>query len=233
MDVSSPRLKLLKAFAKDIAETTILDTDTSLIQLTKNLVSLIGQKASEMNLLFSLVTLDSLQLKEYYDDIFMNHNGVVALSDVDIEEAAEAVKRSRGILTAFKETREFEVNFQKGKSKIPPSYFHSRSGSFTPETKAMIFAIRYIKDRESQAKNIKQSLKKNCSFRAFATDLNIVEAKLINLGLLIRERREKRLNNNAGVRVYTYYKCVYNPLLDAHKEFLSKFQIIYPGELIA
>ena len=46
-----PKLKLLWELAKNLAEETYTEADASLEQLEKNLVSVIGQKSVEMNLL--------------------------------------------------------------------------------------------------------------------------------------------------------------------------------------
>ena len=165
------KLKLMRQRAKQIAEETMSDADTSVEQLSKNLRSIIGQKAAEMNLLFSLVTRNSQAIAAYYEDVFEAHSGYVELSNRDIEEAAVAVRRSREIFLSFMDAHQFEETFIKQKSKIPKTFFMKRNLHLTQKTQAMIFAIRYIKGRKSEAKSLKQSLKKNC------TDIGAVSMK--------------------------------------------------------
>ena len=62
-------------------------------------------------------------LRTFYITILNNHGGIIQLDRIDIVEAAEAVRRSRKIIHAYREAQEFEDNFIRLRSKIPKSYF--------------------------------------------------------------------------------------------------------------
>ena len=134
----------------------------------------------------------------------------IDLCRVDITKAAECVCRSRKIFQAFNEAKEFEENFLKVQSKIPKTYFVRTNLSITTAIKAMIFTVHYIKNRETAAKSIKQSLKKNCSFKAFKEDLTKALTSLRDLGLLTTELREnvrkRDLNGNVVLRTESFFK---------------------------
>ena len=69
-----PKLKFLRQIAEEIAERSYTDVDCSMKQLTKNLISIIGQKSVEMNLLAKLATLAPAELRTYFNDIFSIHD---------------------------------------------------------------------------------------------------------------------------------------------------------------
>ena len=140
--------------ATQIAEETITDADTSMLQLSKNLISLISQKSAEMNLLHCLLSNTSEMLQEYFTDIFTHHQGRVELCREDINEAAESIRRSRKISIAFNEAQDFEDNFLKLQSKIPKNFFIRTNVNNTTETKAMIFTVGYIKGRQKLHQNL-------------------------------------------------------------------------------
>ena len=112
---ASPKLKLLWELAKNVAEETYTEADTSMEQLEKNLVSVIGQKSVEMNLLATLASRAPEEIMNYYDKIFKEHGAKVELDSQDIIEAVECVRRSRKIFMALQEAAEFVVNFMKQK----------------------------------------------------------------------------------------------------------------------
>ena len=122
-NVQIPKLTLLRDYAKQIANDTFTEADSSIEQLEKNLRSLIGQKAVEFNLLASLVTRTSNQLRQHYTVVFDQNQGKEELEERDITDAFHAVKRSRQIFQAFLEAEEFEENFLRQKPKIPKSFF--------------------------------------------------------------------------------------------------------------
>ena len=229
------KLKLLRQVARDIADDTISDAETSVDQLAKNLRSIIGQKAAEMNLLYSLVTRDSQEIKTYYEDIFEHHSGYEEICTRDIEEAAVLVRRSRQIFLAFMAAHEFEETFTKMRAKIPKTFFMRSNIHLPKKTQAMIFTIRYIKGRKSQAKSVKQSLKKNCTFKAFAFDVNDIIFALTDLLVLKIEQRQVRMkrlvNGEPVVRNAGFYVPMFDDKNEAHRVFLEQFQGVYPGEL--
>ena len=140
-------LKFLQDVALDIAEDTFNESDCTVTQLTRNLISLIGQKSVEMNMLSRFITMNCDELMNYYTNIFNNHAGIVQLEKIDIEEAAESVRRSRKIILSFREAREFEENFIKNRSRIPKSYFVRTELPLTKLNKAMIFVVHYIQGK--------------------------------------------------------------------------------------
>ena len=60
-------MQLLHELATEIAEETFSESDTSTQQLERNLVSLIGQKSVEMNMLANLVSMKCDELKTHYE----------------------------------------------------------------------------------------------------------------------------------------------------------------------
>ena len=140
------------------------------------------------------------------------------------------------------DAQEFEHNFVKHKSKIPKTYYHQAKIEISLEQKAMIFVLHYIGERKSQAKHVKQFLKKNSTFCSFAISLNRVLQLLIEKGILSTERRVKRSRvlNQIGphaneVRIVerrmTFFKIQYDQGNEEHKRFLEMYQVIYPGEI--
>ena len=241
-DNNQPILNYLHMLAHQIAEETYNTMDTSMQQLERNLVSLIGQKSVEMNMLANLCSMNSEELRKYYTDIFNLHDGVVNISRVDLTEAAELVRRSRKICLAFQEACDFEENFVKLRSKIPRTFFVRTGIQMSTVKKAMIFVLHYLITKKTSARHVKQSLKRNSSFLAFAVDMSAVLTQLTDLGLLTTERRVKRrrvVNEiRRGVneirmieRTDNYFKVIYNPQDERHKEFLTCYQIVYPGEV--
>ena len=108
--------------------------------------------------------------------------------------------------------------------------------------KGMIFAVNYIDGKTAPAKSVKQSLKKNASFSAFAVDVNVVLTEITNLGILGEVRRVKRkrvvIPRGRGVnevniveRPVKYYTIRFDENDESHKNFLQLYQIIYPGSL--
>ena len=133
-----PKLQFLRQVAQDMAEKTYTDGDCSIEQLTKNLISLIGQKSVEMHMLANLASMNSDEIRAHYTKICTEDDGAVELDRIDIVEAAEVIRRSRTILLAFKEAQEFENNFIKHKAKIPKTYFHRKAVQISNKKKAMI-----------------------------------------------------------------------------------------------
>jgi len=232
-----PKLMVLRKFAKEIAQQTHTEADSSTEQLEKNLRSLIGQKAVEFNLLGSLVSRSALQIREYYTNVFTEHHGRIELDECDITEASHTVRRSRRIFQAFLEAEEFEENFLRHKSKMPKAFFIKRNLSLPPLSLAMIFALHYIRGKKTEAKSIKQSLAKNSFFKAFAIKLPEVVAGLTALGVLNTERRMVRKKRDRdGVQVerhVPFFVTLYDADNAAHRLFLEQYQGIYPGEVIA
>ena len=85
----------------------------------------------------------------------------------------------------------------------------------------MIFVLHYLIDKRTSVRHVKQSLKKNASFLAFAIDVNAILTQLTDLGVLTTERRVKRrrvVNEvHRGVnevriveRPDTFFKIIYN-----------------------
>ena len=127
--VGKENLVMLRNHAQEIAENTFSEGDSSIDQLSKNLRSLIGQKAAEMNLLANLITRNPQELRDYYHTIFQQQGGLQMLSRVDITEAVECVRRSRNIYVAYLEAAEYEHNFARGNKEI--SKIFSSSGCST------------------------------------------------------------------------------------------------------
>ena len=175
--------------------------------------------------------------RAYFTRIFVQKRGFVELSRDDINEAAESVRRSRKIFLAFVEAKEFENNFLKTKSKIPKTFFRSMNVPITNARKAMLFAVKYIHGRKTIAKSIKQSLKKNCSFKAFNEDLDTTITTLQTMDLLRTEMRQHRgkrdVNGNVMIRKERFFLLNFNNDNEDHKKFLSQYQVIYPGEIFA
>ena len=93
------------------------------------------------------------------------------------------------------------------------------------------------------AKHVKQFLKKNSSFRAFGVDLNVIQRKLTEMGLLTTERRVKRrrivrelepLVNEVRIveETNTFFKIQFDNSNIEHTSFLEKYQVLYPGETL-
>ena len=132
------------------------------------------------------------QLRDYYTNILDNRDGVVLIARLDLSEAVELVRRSRKIILAFQEAREFEENFLKLKSKIPRTYFYRGAIQISTLKKAMVFVLHYTINKKTAVRHVKQSLKKNASFKVFAVDMNEILTRLLQLGVHTIERRVKR-----------------------------------------
>ena len=195
-----------------------------------------------MHMLAKLCTLDCEQLRDYYTNIFEQRGEVAVISRLDLTEAAELVRRSRKIFLAFQETREFEENFIKLKSKIPRTFFLRTAIPISTVKKAMIFVLHYILDKRTAARHVKQSLRKNASFKVFAVDMNDILMRLTDLGVLTTERRIKRRRVVNEIRpgvneiridenVDTFFKAVFDEQNEQHTDFLQSYQIVYPGEI--
>ena len=239
----SDNFRYLKSLAGQIADQTYSDYDTSVEQLGRNLKSLIGQKSVEMHMLGKLCTMNCDELRTYYADRFNNHDGRIFIESIDITEAGELVLRSRKIMMALIEAQEFEKNFIRLRKRIPETFFLRQSMVLTRIRKAMVFVLHYISTKKSAARHIKQSLKKNATFRAFSVDMDTVLRKLITLGVLTTEPRVKRRRVVHEVRPRvneirvvelrdTYFKLFFDNANADHKEFLETYQIIYPGAVL-
>ena len=143
--VGNAKLIILRNYAQEIAENTFSEGDSSINQLAKNLRSLIGQKAAEMNLLANLITRNSQELREYYHNIFHQHAGLQELSRVDITEAVESVSRSRKIYVAYLEAAEYENNFATGNKHMSKIFAPPACGNLSPIRKVLIFTLHYVK----------------------------------------------------------------------------------------
>ena len=176
--VGNANLIILRNHAQEIAENTFSEGDSSINQLAKNLRSLIGQKAAEMNLLANLITRNSQELREYYHNIFHQHAGLQVLSRVGITEAVESVSRSRKIYVAYLEAAEYENNFATGNKHMSKIFAPPACGNLSSIRKVLIFTLHYVKNRKSESISVKQFLKKNITFKAFAQDLDEVLNKL-------------------------------------------------------
>ena len=233
----SRKLAQIKTYAHEIANETFCSADSSIKQLTKNLVSILGQKCAEFNLLHRICTMNEVQLKEHYGTIFADQHGYEEVNNNDITEAVEAVRRSREIFKCFQEANDFELNFIDKNRKMPRTFFLNRNLDLPRETAAMIFSLHYILQSKSEAKSTKQCLKKNSSFKTFGQDVQVIISKLLELGVLeteIKEVRRKRGRNGAEiVRNVRFFKTVLNNELETHKTFLLKYQGIYPVEVFA
>ena len=228
-------LVLLRNCAQDIAETTYTERDSSINQLAKNLRSLIGQKAAEMNLLASLLTRDSQELNTYYGTtIFEEQQGFDVLSETDIREAAELVRRSRLIYIAYIDAVAYDKNLKLGNKKLSQIFSPENNANLSKEDKVLIYTLQYVRNRKSEAKSVKQFLKKTATFRAFMVELNVVLEKLYTLGVLtlvVRMDRSKRdANGDVIARRKRYFATSYDKNNLEQKIFFEKFQSVYPGQ---
>ena len=218
-------LKFVKTQAKIIAEKTSTIKDSSVKQETRNLVSLIGQKAAEMHLVNSLISNDLDGLTDLWRRIFTDDDGEVYLEEVDIREASHLVEQSRIICGLLVEAEDFQNNFGKYKPNIPKTYFKNES-ALSLVDKAEIFSVHYIKKAKALAKSVNQSLKKNKSFQAFGVPLpkiidRLKRRKLVSL-------IEEGVVDNGG-RQKKRYRLTYDFNVQDHADFLNKYQGIYPG----
>ena len=229
-------MQLLHELATEIAEETFSESDTSTQQLERNLVSLIGQKSVEMNMLANLVSMKCDELKTHYETTR------IQIQRIDLLEAAELVRRSRKIILALLEAVEFEENFTRIKSIIPKAVYLKTTIAITRLKKAMIYTLHYIEGKQSAAANVKQSLRKNMSFRALAYDLDVVLLELTTLGVLTIEQRVKRRRVVNPIRRHVneiriverrqgFFKTRFNENNENHRNFLDLYQCIYPGAL--
>ena len=196
-----------------------------------------GQKCAEFNLLSRICTLNEVQLREHYRRIFVDQHGYEEVSNIDIKEAVEAVRRSRQIFKCFQEAQDFELNFMGKDRKMPKTYFLKENIALPRETAAMIFSLHYISQSRSEAKSTKQSLKKNSTFKTFGQRMQVIITKLLELGVLkteMKQVRRKRARDGAViVKNVRFFKTILNNELMTHKDFLLKYQGIYPGEVFA
>ena len=112
-------LTLMRNMARARGEKTITDKDSSVAQETKNLVSILGQKAAEMNLINNIVERNLEEITEYYETVFNSDDVTIELQNADIREACHIVETSRLIYQTLIEADEFESNFCKKNSRIP------------------------------------------------------------------------------------------------------------------
>ena len=166
-----PLLTLVKSLAVDIVKNTMTTKDSTLMQETQNLVSLIGQKSAEMYLINLLIEKEAPELTTFLDNVFTSNDGIIILNEVDIREGAHLVQVSRTIWQVLVEADEFESNFCRLNSRIPKHFFSSKQNMLTLGEKADIFALHYIKNSKAQVKSINQALKRNSSFKAFSVPL--------------------------------------------------------------
>ena len=219
-------MKLLKQYAKTIAEETHTDKDSHLDQLYADLISIIGQKAAEMHFIIILVEKTESELTTYFDDIFSTANCSTNISDVDIKQAADLVRTSREVFKAIVDADEFERNFCRQRSRMPKTYFLKETTSLSTEDKADIFVLRFISKSKDVAKSVKPSLKRNSSFQSFGLPLTEVLERLEKRQFISSVNAE----NDQNGRMTKRYKVSYDNAKSDHKEFLQKFQYIYPGE---
>ena len=225
---------LLRNCAQDVAETTYTERDTSINQLAKNLRSIIGQKAAEMNLLASLLTRNSEELRTYYGSIFEQRQGFDVLTETDIKEAAQLVRRSRLMYVAHLDAVAYDNNLKLGNKKLSKIFTPDINPEISKEEKVLIYTLQYVRNRKSEAKSVKQFLKKNATFRAFLVELNAILDKLYTLGVLKLEVRmdssKRDVNGDVIVRRKRYFSTNYDNNNPEHVTFLEKFQSVYPGQ---
>ena len=93
------------------------------------------------------------------------------------------------------------------------------------KTLVMIFALHYTVGKKTESKSIKQSLKKNASFKAFAFALPEVPTALTSIGILDTERRmvrRKRGRNGLEIeRSARFFITHYNAENTFHNNFLE------------
>ena len=226
----SPKLSLLKQYARTIAEKYITEKDSNVKQLTRNLISLIAQKSAEMRLVYILITETKDGIRDYFSQLFTDNDGKLELEEIDIQEGAHLIETSRAVFKTLVDSEEFEDNFCKRRSRIPTTFFKSANSHLSIIDKADIFALRYIGKGKGQAKNVKQRLGKNNSFNAFGQPLNAVLTRLQRRKFLEIVDTEEV---DAGGRLKKKFKVSYDEESPAHTEFLEKFQALYPGETIS
>lgn len=221
-------LTLLKSLAKETALRTLTEYDSTPEQETRNLISLIGQKSAEMSLVNILITKDVQEIGDFFDDIF-NHDGTIALTEVDIREGAHLIDVSRSIYERLVEANEFEKNFCSKNCRIPKTYFGRKSKSLCLNDKAEIFAVHYISKSKALAKTIHQGLKRNHSFKAFGIPFIKVIDKLKTRKLVELYSLDEL---DSSGRQKKKYRISYNSDDAEHTLFLERFQALYPGEVL-
>ena len=224
-----PLLTLVKNLAKDIVRKTITDKDSTVLQETRNLVSLIGQKSAEMYLVNLLVAHNAQTLLTFLDNVFTSHDGNIALREVDILEGAYLVEVSRTVWQMLVEADEFESNFCRKNCRIPKTYFSGKQSMLSLVDKADIFALNYIKKSKAQVKTINQALKRNNSFKAFSIPVNTVVERLKTRKLL-EVLTEEEFNHDG--RRKKRYKITYDVNNAEHIQYLEKYQALYPGDVL-
>ena len=223
-----PLLTLLKTLAADIVRKTITEKDSTMLQETNNLVSLIGQKSAEMYLINLLIEKEVQDLTDFLDNVFTSHDGNILLNEVDIREGANLVEVSRTIWQIMIEAEQFERNFCRKNSRIPKSYF-SKKHMLSMADKADIFAIHHIKQSKAQVKTINQSLKRNHSFKAFSVPV-LTTIERLKTRKLLEVLTMEELNNDG--RRKKKYKITYDMNDTYHSDFLEKYQALYPGNIL-
>ena len=136
------------------------------------------------------------------------------------------VRTSREVFKAIVDADEFERNFSGQRSRMPKTFFLRSTTSLSTEDKADIFALRCISKSKAVAKSVRQSLKRNSSFNSFGLPLSEVLERLEKRQFISSVNGEKDADNKISKR----YKVSYNNANSHHKEFLQKFQYIFPGE---
>ena len=154
------------------------EKDSNRDQLYADLISILGQKAAEMYFINVLVEKTEAQLTTYFDDIFSTPNCSTKISDTDIKEAADLVRTSREVFKAIVDADEFERNFCRQRSRMPKTFFLKSTTGLSTEDKADIFALRFISKSKAVTKSVKQSLKRNSSFKYFELPLSEVLERL-------------------------------------------------------
>ena len=108
--------------------------------------------------------------------------------------------------------------------------------------KAMIFVLHYVLDKKTAARHVKQSLRRNTPFKAYAANMNDIFTRLTDLGVLLTERRVKRRRVENEIRrgvnevrivesADNFFTAVFDDHNERHRDFLRGYKIIYQGEL--
>ena len=106
----------------------------------------------------------------------------------------------------------------------------------------MIFVLHYVLDKKTAARHVKQSLRRNAPFKAFAVNMNDIITRLTDLEVLLTERPVKlrRVENEIRrgvneVRIVesadNFFTTVFYDHNERHRDFLRCYLIIYPREV--
>ena len=106
----------------------------------------------------------------------------------------------------------------------------------------MIFVLHYVLDKKTAARHVKQSLRRNAPFKAFAFNMNDIITRLTDLGVLLTERRVKRRRVENEIRrgvnevrivesADNFFNAVFYDHNERHRDFLRGYLIIYLGEV--